>query len=255
MMSRQSTALRKVVAVVLMLTVGCFYSLAPASIKAQATAEVTGELSASGQVTLNGVMAISGATVFNDSRVKTGRNATAMINLGKLGRIELGANSEMVLRFAEGVIGGNLLSGRAVVSAPAGVGISVVTAEGVTEVDGKQASAVTVDVSCGNTRVASSRGDAKVTSGNRVEYVAAGQEVAVGPQQPGQGSRCTRLTAAGVAGAGGVGAGGVGAGGLSAGAIAAMVIAGVGGAVAGVVAASQSDNVTASQITVSGFRP
>ncbi len=252
MMSRQLTTLRKVLAVVLMLTVGCFYSLAPTPIKAQVEAEVTGELSVSGQVTLNGTRAVSGATVFNDSRVKTGRNATAMINLGRLGRIELGANSEMVLRFAEGSIGGNLVSGRAVVSAPAGVGISVATAEGVTVTDGKQASAVTVDVSCGNTRVASSRGDAKVSSGNKVEYVAAGQEVAVGQQQPGQGSRCTRLTAGGVAGAG---AGGVGAGGLSAGAIAAMVIAGVGGAVAGVVAASQSDNVTPSAIVVSNFRP
>ncbi|MFN8001290.1 MAG: hypothetical protein U0X75_09780 [Acidobacteriota bacterium] len=35
----------------------------------------------------------------------------------------------------------------------------------------------------------------------------------------------------------------------------ALIIAGVGGAVAGIVAASQSDNVTPSSIVVSGFRP
>jgi hypothetical protein len=42
---------------------------------------------------------------------------------------------------------------------------------------------------------------------------------------------------------------------LSSGAIAALIIAGVGGAVAGIVAATQSDDVEPSAIVVSGFRP
>jgi hypothetical protein len=209
------------------------------------TAKVAGDLSVTGQVTLNGAAAVSGATVFSDSRVKTGQKGGAIVNLGKLGRIDLGPDTEMTLSFSEGTIGGNLLSGRAVVSAPTGVGISVTTSDGNAVADGKQATALTVDVSCGNTRVASSRGEAKVNSKDKVESVAAGHEVAVGTQQPG--SRCTRLTAAGAAGAGG--------GGLSTGAIAALVIAGVGGAVGGIVAATQSDDVSSSNIVVSGFRP
>jgi len=225
-----------------MLTMCSFYSLVTTTTLAQTT-KVAGDLSVTGQVTLNGAAAISGATVFSDSRVKTGQKGGAIVNLGKLGRIDLGPETEMTLSFSESTIGGNLLSGRAVVSAPTGVGISVTTSDGTAVADGKQATALTVDVSCGNTRVASVRGEAKVNSNNKVESVAAGHEVAVGTQTPG--SRCTRLTAAGAAGGGG----------LSSGALAALIIAGVGGAVGGIVAASQSDDVSASNIVVSGFRP
>lgn len=146
----------------------------------------------------------------------------------------------MTLSFTEGKIGGNLSAGRATVTAPTGVAIAVATAEGVATADGKTAATMTVDVTCGNTRVAASRSDAKVTSGNKVEHVAAGSEVSVGQAQA---PRCARLSTAGQSQ------------GLSAGAIAALIIAGVGGAVAGIVAASQSDNVTPSSIVVSGFRP
>jgi len=246
-MSSKPTTFRKMLAITLMLTVSSFSTLVATSVMAQTAPKAAGELTVSGPVTLNGTAAISGATVFNDSRVKTSRTGAATVNLGKLGRIDLGPETEMTLRFSDGNVGGNLLSGRAVVSAPVGVGISVATADGVAVSEGKQAAVLTVDVTCGNTRVAASRSDAKVTSGNKVEYVAAGQEVAVGTQTAGatQGSRCTRLSAAGA---------GVG-GGLSAGAIAALILAGVGGAVAGIVAASQSDEVTSSQIVVSGFKP
>ena len=243
-MSRKPTTLRKTLAVGLMLAVGSFYTLVTIPAMAQTAPKASGELAISGPVTLNGTAAISGATVFSDSTLKTGRNGGATVNLGKLGRVELGPESEMTLRFSEGTVGGNLRAGRAVVNAPAGVGISVVTADGIAVSDGKQAAALTVDVTCGNTRVAASRSDAKVTAGNKVEYVAAGQEVQVG-QAAAAASRCTRLSAANQGGMGG----------LSAGAIAALIIAGVGGAVAGIVAASQSDEVSPSQIVVSGFRP
>lgn len=231
---------RKALTVAVMLAVGAFYSLMTTSALAQA-AKAAGELSVTGSVMINGTQAISGATVFSDSKVKTSRNSGATINLGKRGRVQLGPESEMALRFSEGNIGGNLMAGRAVVSAPAGVSINVATIEGVTTADGKQAATLTIDVTCGNTRVAASRSAAKVTSGSKVEYVAAGSEVAVGQAQAAP--RCARLSTAGQAQ------------GLSSGALAALIIAGVGGAVAGIVAASQADNVTPSSIVVSGFRP
>jgi hypothetical protein len=231
---------RKALTVAVMLAVGGFYSLMTTSALAQA-AKAAGELSVTGSVMINGTQAISGATVFSDSKVKTSRNSGATINLGKLGRVQLGPESEMALRFGEGNIGGNLMAGRAVVSAPAGVSINVATVEGVATADGKQAATLTIDVTCGNTRVAASRSAAKVTSGSKVEYVAAGSEVAVGQAQAAP--RCARLSTASQSQD------------LSSGALAALIIAGVGGAVAGIVAASQADNVTPSSIVVSGFRP
>ncbi|MFN0087211.1 MAG: hypothetical protein ACKVX9_17620 [Blastocatellia bacterium] len=237
-MSRRPTTMRKALTLALMLTVGSFYSLVTTSTFAQ-TAARAGELTVTGTVSINGTNAISGATLFSDSKVKTARNGLATINLGKLGRVQLGPESEMTLRFSEGSISGNLNAGRAVVSAPAGVAVSIATAEGIATADGNQASSLTIDVTCGNTRVAS-RGAAKVTSGGKVETVAAGSEVSVG--QAGA-PRCARLSTANQSQ------------GLSSGAIAALIIAGVGGAVAGIVAAAQADNVTPSSIVVSGFRP
>ncbi|MBX3277572.1 MAG: hypothetical protein KF868_06160 [Acidobacteria bacterium] len=241
-MSRKPTLLRKALSVVLMLSVGGFYTMSATSVLAQTAAKSSGELSVVGSATINGTAAISGATVFSESRVKTAPNGAATINLGKLGRIQLGADTEMTLRFSDGSIGGNLSSGRAVVSAPAGVAVNVATTDGVATSDGKDAAVLTVDVSCGNTRVASSRSAAKVNAGGKTEYVAAGQEVAVGAQTAGA-ARCQRLLTDSQSNN------------LSTGAIAALIIAGIGGAVAGIIAAAQADNVTPTSIVVSGFRP
>src|SRR5689334_14728906 len=132
---RKPTMFRKALAIAVMVTVGSFYSLVTTSALAQ-SAKAAGELSVSGSVTINGTSAISGATVFSDSKVKTARNGAATINLGKLGRVQLGPESEMTLSFTDGKIGGNLSSGRAVVTAPAGVAIGVATSEGVATADG-----------------------------------------------------------------------------------------------------------------------
>jgi hypothetical protein len=247
-MNRVVKKSRKAVAFTLILTVGSFYTLLTSSAAAQTAAKLSGDLSAKGAVTLNGVSAVSGATVLDGGRVKTGRGASAVVSLGRMGQVELGAESELVLKLEEGRVGGQLRAGRAVVSAPAGVGVSVETADGVASAEGKAATVLRVDVSCGNTRVASSRSDARVTAGNKVEYVAAGQEVAVGQAAAGQNSRCTRLANPAAAGA-------AGATGLGAGALAALIIAGVGGAVAAIVAAQQSDETSPTSVNVSTFRP
>lgn len=238
---------RKMVTVALMLTVGSFSTLLMNSAAAQTAQKAAGELSVRGNVTLNGAAAISGATVFSNGTIKTGDKGWATISLGKLGRVELSPKSELVVNFSDSNVGGTLRSGRVTVSTPTGVGIAVATADGNAVAEGTQASMLTVDLTCGNTRVMAGRNDASFTAGSKVEHVAAGQEVAVG-SQTGAPSRCTRMAAAGAAGA-------AGAGGLGAGAVAALIIAGVGGAVAGVVAASQSDSTSASSLVVSGFKP
>jgi hypothetical protein len=240
-MSRKPAMLQKALTVSLMITVSSFYTLVPVTALAQTGSKASGELSVSGPVTINGTAAISGATIFSDSTIKTSHKGSATVNLGKLGRVQLGPESEMLVRFSDGMVGGNLAAGRAVASTPAGVSVSIATREGTAVADGKQASVLTIDVTCGNTRVMSTRGDATVTSNGKVESVAAGHEVAVG--QASQAPRCTRLTTSSFGT------------GLSSGALAALLIAGAGLAVAGIIAATQSDEVTNSSIVVSGFRP
>ena len=237
--------MKKIIAIALIVTVGSFSSLITGSAMAQVTSKLAGELSARGAVTLNGVNATSGATVFSGSLVKTGSNSMAAVNLGKLGQVELSAYSELVLKLESGFIAGELRAGRAVISAPSGVGVNIVTAEGVAVADGKESSLLTIDVACGNTRVSSAKSDARLTAGNRVEVVSAGQEVSVGAQA-GDSSRCPRLATA-AAKLGGT---------ISGGALAALILLGVGGAVAGIVAATQGDSSNPSIVSgLSSFRP
>lgn len=239
-MSSKPTSLRKALSIGLMIAVGGFYSLVTTSVLAQTAGRVAGELSVTGSVTINGASAIPGATVFSESVIRTARNSAAIVSLGNLGRMQLGPDSEMTVRFNEATLGGNLSSGRAVVNAPTGVAITVVTANGVATSTGRQASAVTVDVTCGDTLVAATRGDASVASGGRVENVAAGKEVTVGTQAT---SRCTRKELLSYPAS------------LTAATIAALMMAGIGGGVAGVMALTQADNLSPSSIIVSGFRP
>ena len=145
----------------------------------------------------------------------------------------------MTVRFSDGALGGSLTAGRAVANAPVGVAVSIVTADGVAESKGGKAASLAVDVTCGNTRVMAGRGDATLTAGGRVETVAVGQEAAAGQAK----GTCTRIATTSLGS------------GLSTGALAALIIAGIGGAVGGVIAAAQSDNVAPSSIVVSGFRP
>jgi len=256
MKSRTSRS-RRILAVALMLATvsGQMLPNSPALAQSQAIqpTAVRGELSLTGAVTINGVRAMPGDTVLNDTVLKTECKGTAAVNLGQPGRIELGPGSEMVMALAGDAIGGTLRAGSVTISAPAGTAVSIITPSGVVTTSGQDVSVLTVDLSLGNTRVTSKRSDVKIAADNKVEYISAGQETAVGTQNPGQGTRCARLAGAGGAGGAG-GAAGVPVG-LSGPALAALIVAGVGGAVASVVAASQSDSLAANQIVVSTFIP
>lgn len=234
-MSNKMTGIKKATTAMLVITVGIFQSLHMGSVLAQVTPRLAGDLSIKGFVTLNGLNAANRATVFDGGHIKTGNNSSALISLGKRGQIELGPNSELILKSDAETLGGNLRSGQATINAYAGVNINILTSDGIAATDGKDASVLTVDVACGNTRVNSSQGDARVTAGNRVEIVAAGQEVAVGAQQQtatGDPQRCPRLAAARANAATS----------LTGGALAALILIGLGGAIAGVIAGTQGDN-------------
>jgi hypothetical protein len=88
----------------------------------------------------------------------------------------MGPEAELYLTFSERKIGGELLNGWATVSAPKGVGVEIKTNDGLAIADGEQPSSLRIDVTGGNTRV-EAEGGAKVTSGDKSEFVAAGEEV------------------------------------------------------------------------------
>jgi len=62
-------------------------------------------------VTVNGETARSGRSVFSSSVISTPENATAVINLGRLGVVELAPNSTFAISFDSKSISGDLTAG------------------------------------------------------------------------------------------------------------------------------------------------
>ena len=144
----------------------------------------SGELSVSGDVTVNGQKAISGGTIFSDSVIVTAKSSNAVVSLGKLGRIELSANTDLRLSFADKSISGLMDSGLAHVSTPAGVTVNITTKDGFVTVDGSQPTTFTASVENGITIVTTQSGLAELRSGAKVTKVAAGETGTAGTGTP-----------------------------------------------------------------------
>ena len=193
-MIRKQFTFQKALSIGLMLSLASFTTSFTSAVFAQSMhtegPRAAGELAIVGNVLLNGTPAISGATIFSDSTIKTGEGG-ATVYLSQNGRmgglIEVAQNSEMTVRFSQTNVGGNLKAGSTTISAPAGVAVSVATAEGTAVSEGKTAATLTVDVTCGNTRVAALQSNAKIVSTKKTEVVAEGQQASVGQTYP---SKC-----------------------------------------------------------------
>jgi hypothetical protein len=140
----------------------------------------SGELSVNGNVTVNGQQAISGGTVFTDSVIVSAKDSSATVSLGKLGRIELAANTSLKVSFSGSHITGLLDGGSARVSTPAGVQVDLTTKDGAVMVDGSQATTFNVDTVKGNTVVGAESGFAELRAGTVVTHVAAGGSAVAG---------------------------------------------------------------------------
>jgi hypothetical protein len=94
-----------------------------------ATGNIAGEIIVSGHgdsasVTLNGEKAVSGRTFFSSGVIATS-DSSAIINLGKLGRVSMAPNSTLNLSFTENTISGEVLAGDVKVLNNEGVTVDV----------------------------------------------------------------------------------------------------------------------------------
>lgn len=80
------------------------------------TDKIAGELLTTGKnansVQVNGETVQSGRSIFSSNTITTPDGASAVINLGKIGKIELAPNTTFSISFSEKGIGGNLSAGR-----------------------------------------------------------------------------------------------------------------------------------------------
>lgn len=192
--------------------------------------DTMGEITVTGQVTVNGQPAVSNSTITSGSTIVTGANASAIVNLGKNGRVELLSDTSFDLKFSSNSIIGMLSAGKVRVTNSAGVATSVNTRNASVVADAGQANTFGVDVGCSDearctqTYVETISGLVNLRSGTTDKQVVAGTDATFGnPSQTGC-KPCLRPgvnTPAPVAG-------------IGAGALAAILIAAAGAVGAGI---------------------
>lgn len=156
----------------------------------QAAKGATGKLlQVTGEVTVNGARAIAGATISSDSAVTTGQNSSAVVSLGKLGRVEVLPQTTMKLSFTDDSVSVSMLdAGRVRVSSSSNVNASTTTNDGHIIATARQRNEFIVDTSCGNTFVSVKKGNVELrvgTDANTVKQIAAGNQDTAGTARPG----------------------------------------------------------------------
>ena len=169
------------------------------------TPRAAGEISFARQVTINGRPVGAGGTVFSHSQIKTANRGGATLNLGKVGRMELGADTDYLLAFSAAQLAGELKSGQLMISLAAGIGLELATPKGTVFTDGGKAAVLTVEMNGDTARVAALMGEARIVAGGRAERVTAGNELTLGAKTQGTGvwQHKPLLIAGAAAGAGG----------------------------------------------------
>lgn len=158
------------------LAVWCVYSM----VALAAPKDLTGEISVNGQVTVNGQQVVSNSTIVSGSTIVTGDNATAIISLGKTGRIELLGNSSLSLKFSETGITGVLSQGKARVSNTIGVATTITTKDAAVMADAGQGNSFAVEVECSHSHVDTFSGLVTMRSGMNDKQIAAGTDAVAG---------------------------------------------------------------------------
>ncbi|MEO7675116.1 MAG: hypothetical protein ABIU09_13670 [Pyrinomonadaceae bacterium] len=145
-----------------------------------AAKDLTGEITVTGQVTVNGQAAVSNATIISGSTIVTGADSSAVISLGKAGRVEVLADSNLVLNFSDSSIVGILSSGKARVANAAGVATTITTRDTTVMADAGQADNFLVEVECSHTHVDTTAGLVTMREGSTDKQIAAGTSATAG---------------------------------------------------------------------------
>jgi hypothetical protein len=173
---------RKIFTLATVTAVWCVYSMVALAMPV----DQTGEITVTGHVTVNGQAAVSNSTVLSGAVVETGANSSAVVSLGKLGRVEILADSNLTLNFSAGSITAVVQSGKARISNSAGVATTVTTKDTTVIADSSQADNFLVEVECSHTHIDTTAGLVTMRVGSNDKQVAAGTTAVAGNlSQPG----------------------------------------------------------------------
>jgi hypothetical protein len=173
---RGKNILHKSVTLITIAVVWCVYSMVAFALPK----DFAGDITVSGQVTVNGQSAVSNSTILSGAVVTTADNSNAVISLGKTGRLEVLANSDVTIRFSENSIVAILSEGKLRVSNAAGVATTVTTKHATVIADAGQADNFLVEVECSHTHVDTTAGIVTMREGSNDKQVVAGTSATAG---------------------------------------------------------------------------
>jgi len=167
---------QKLVTFTTLLTVWCVYSMVALAVPT----DLNGEITVTGQVTVNGQAAVSSSTILSGSTIVSGADSSAVVSLGKAGRVEIGADSSVTLRFTENSIVGIVSQGKVRVSNGAGIATTFTTKDTTIIADAGQADSFAIEVECSHTHVDTSAGVVTMREGTSDKQVVAGTSAVAG---------------------------------------------------------------------------
>ncbi len=142
--------------------------------------EPSGVITVTGQVTVDGQPAVSNSTIMSGATVTTAKGSSAVVSLGKLGRVEVKEDTSLSLRFSDSDVIAMLDLGTVRVSATSGIG-STVTTKNATFVGGPgQADNFVVEAECSHSHVDTTSGVVTMKQGASVQQVVAGTTAVAG---------------------------------------------------------------------------
>jgi hypothetical protein len=168
-MSGKNT-LRKFISITTVAAVWCVYSMVAFAMPV----DNAGEITVTGQVTVNGQPAVSNSTLLSGAVIATSAGSSAVVSLGKLGRVEVLADSNLTLRFSDNGIVAVLTSGKSRVSNSVGTSATVTTKDTTVIADSGQADNFLVEVECSHTHVDTTSGAVTMRIGSTDKQVVAG---------------------------------------------------------------------------------
>jgi hypothetical protein len=119
-------------------------------------------------VLVNGDRAFSGRTFLSDGVITTTETTSAVVNFGKIGRVNIGPNSNLTLAVSETTITGTLTNGTIGVSNSDGVAVKIITPDDSVTNQGTEASRFTVNVAANTSSVAAESGSVLYNNGAAV---------------------------------------------------------------------------------------
>lgn len=123
----------------------------PVNLAAQT--QPSAEQATSGWIKVNGKSVPPGFALAKDSTIESGPKSSAVVSLGKLGRVEVFPSSKMKITFDETQFNVVLSAGGARIYKAEGATVSVTTKDGEVSTTAPVAGSYTVDTECGDTFV------------------------------------------------------------------------------------------------------